>query len=221
MAKTRKIRGSNYVQLATVDANGEPRCRTVVFRGFLNHSNHHNNNTSTPSLYNVCDGKPCIMKMCTDSRSQKVQETAQQPMAELVWWFPKTSEQYRIRGQVIMVDSNGGDGGSPEDQKTLQIARKEMWGNLSDPARESFLDTTVVPGEPTKTASTTMPTSSDIPKGGRDDDGNVVQPPPDNFLLLLLNPKYVDYLCLTGDQYRQIDTRDDHTQEWSQQSVNP
>ena len=34
IARSRKIRGGNYVQLATVDANNAPRCRTVVFRGF-------------------------------------------------------------------------------------------------------------------------------------------------------------------------------------------
>lgn len=32
IAKSRKIRGGNYVQLATVDEDGHPRCRTVVFR---------------------------------------------------------------------------------------------------------------------------------------------------------------------------------------------
>ena len=29
IARSRKIRGGNYVQLATVDANNAPRCRTV------------------------------------------------------------------------------------------------------------------------------------------------------------------------------------------------
>ena len=33
--RSRKVRGGNYVQLATVDNKGNPACRTVVFRGFL------------------------------------------------------------------------------------------------------------------------------------------------------------------------------------------
>lgn len=35
IARTRQDRGSNYVQLATVDPAGHPRNRTVVFRGFV------------------------------------------------------------------------------------------------------------------------------------------------------------------------------------------
>lgn len=34
IAASRKIRGGNYVQLATCDSDGAPRVRTVVFRGF-------------------------------------------------------------------------------------------------------------------------------------------------------------------------------------------
>jgi hypothetical protein len=35
IAKSRKVRGGNYVQIATVDSDGFPHCRTVVFRGFM------------------------------------------------------------------------------------------------------------------------------------------------------------------------------------------
>ena len=207
IAKSRKIRGSNYVQIATTNENNEPRCRTVVFRGFFNNlpENH-------PMTLNggYCDGKPILMKMCTDLRSKKVEEVAYQPISEMVWWFPKTSEQYRVRGPLSLV-------GDDNDDRVLQIARKELWGNLGDPSRESFLD-----------AATTK-----IGSGGRDDEGKVV-PPPANFLLMLLDPTYVDYLRLTGAQYRQIDQRrqsqhggddnddDDKSQPyWSSKEVDP
>ena len=35
IARSRKVRGGNYVQLATVGPDGKPHCRTVVFRGFV------------------------------------------------------------------------------------------------------------------------------------------------------------------------------------------
>jgi len=195
MNKSRKIRGSNYVQIATANKEGEPRCRTVVFRGFLNNlpKNH-----TMASNGGYCDDKPCVMKMCTDLRSKKVEEVAKG--GEMVWWFPETSEQYRIRGSLLLV-------GGRNDDISLQIARKELWGNLNDPARESFL------GGP-------------IMNGGRDDEGKVV-PPPENFLLMLLDPMYVDYLCLKGAQYRQIDQRhhgdDDNKSQsyWSFREVDP
>ena len=133
-------------------------------------------------------------------------------MCEMVWWFPKTSEQYRIRGTLILV-------GNEEDaDKSLTIARKEMWGNMSDPARESFLDP-IVPGE-NYDEKATHEAKSKIPKGGRDDEGKAV-PPPDNFLLMLLDPTEIDYLRLTGAQYRQMDRRDATSKKWSAVRVNP
>lgn len=198
MAKSRKTRGSNYVQISTVNKDGEPRCRTVVFRGFLNSSNLPEEHPMSPQNGGHFDGKNCIMKMCTDLRSQKVHEIAHQPISEMVWWFPKTSEQYRVRGSMMLV-------GNESEDRALQIARKEMWGNISDSARESFLDDQEV-----------------LPVGGRDEEGKIV-PVPANFLLMLLNPAYVDFLRLTGAQYRQIDERIEDADKpiWSRKSVKP
>jgi pyridoxamine 5'-phosphate oxidase len=196
IAKSRKIRGSNYVQISTVE-DGEPRCRTVVFRGWQNLPEDH-------TLCHEVDAKSCLMKMCTDKRSKKVNQNGKQAITEIVWWFPKSSEQYRIRGPLILV-------GGENDDRTLEIARKELWGNISDPSRESFLGA-VVPGEAYEEDT------SDIPAGGRDANGKVL-PPPDNFLLMLLDPTDVDYLRLTSDQYRQLDSRGPSS--WSSKRVNP
>ena len=197
IARTRKNRGSNYVQLSTVE-NGEPRCRTVVFRGFQKLPSDH-------ILLNECDSLSATMKMCTDSRSKKVDQTKEQPIAEMVWWFPTTSEQYRIRGNLLLVGE--------DDDKALTIVRKELWGNLSDPARESFLSA-VVPGEAYEQED-----ASQIPAGGRDENAKPV-PVPRNFLLMLLDPTKVDYLRLKGDQYRQMDSRETNG-AWTFQRVNP
>lgn len=190
IAKSRKIRGGNYVQIATVDPSTlEPRCRTVVFRGFLKPHNGSQNVT--------------IMKMITDKRSNKFSEITKSdhPIAELVWWFAKSSEQYRIRGELKFVGENDKD-------NYLLSTRKEMWGNLSDPAREQFF---------WKDPGSTFESDSIVPTGGRDNDGNVL-PPPDNFLLMLLYPKTCDYLRL-GDNFRQVDTL--VNEKWNTNRVNP
>jgi pyridoxamine 5'-phosphate oxidase len=242
IAKTRKIRGSNYVQVSTVTETGEPRCRTVVFRGFVKFPTDH-------PWYNDCDTLTCSMKLCTDARSRKVSQTAHQSIAELVWWFPTTSEQYRIRGMLQYVGDGGEDwlhnntkslsSSSLKDQDKLFLERerKQLWGNLSDPARESFLqDPALVPGEvyaesEVQRASLQAPS----PPGGRDPEGKVL-PPPSNFLLMLLDPFHVDYLRLNRGQYRQVDSKqsiathndgkddgapDSSSRNWSWQRVNP
>lgn len=201
--KSRKVRGGNFVQIATVDPEtNQPRCRTVVFRGFVKLPEGH-------PCFSSVDNLSCIMKMITDSRSQKVVEVMGHPnrAAELVWWFGKSSEQYRVTGELLFV----GSGQFALDQdRDLLIARKEQWGNLSDSAREGFLV------EPTPGASYSG--ESKVPAGGRDEEGNVM-PPPDNFLLMLLIPKSVDYLLLTNN-YRQVDERI-ASGDWSSLRVNP
>ena len=85
IARSRKIRGGNYVQLATVDANNTPRCRTVVFRGF------------------APDGR---LKIITDKRSAKVKESRR---VEVCWWFSQSSEQYRFAGDITYIGQDGSD----------------------------------------------------------------------------------------------------------------
>jgi hypothetical protein len=89
IAKSRKIRGSNYVQISTVDHTTlEPRCRTVVFRGFIKNSP----SSRDPSV--AAKYGDCVMKMITDSRSNKVKEmesfhnakNAGRNNVEMVWW---------------------------------------------------------------------------------------------------------------------------------------
>jgi PPOX class probable FMN-dependent enzyme len=197
IAKSRKIRGANYVQLATV-SNNEARCRTVVFRGFQKLPSSH------PASVE-CDNTSCVMKMITDNRSQKVREVSMNSSAEMVWWFPKSSEQYRIRGELLFVGN--GDFNLDED-KLLATARKEQWGNISDPAREQFF------WEKPDVDYTGTP---NVPSGGRDHGGNILSPP-DSFLLMLLLPQRVDYLRL-GDNFRQVDNR--VSDDWVMTRANP
>ena len=112
VARSRKIRGANYVQISTVDyATLEPRCRTVVFRGFLR-------GVPSGAVRGVLagDGSGGVgeagdeeggghrsgseydgaMKMITDARSNKVREldafhagghgATEANTAEMVWW---------------------------------------------------------------------------------------------------------------------------------------
>jgi PPOX class probable FMN-dependent enzyme len=199
IAKSRKIRGSNYVQISTVSPEGEPRCRTVVFRGFQKLPSDH------PIAVECGDSGSGVMKMITDNRSNKVSEAAINSKVEMVWWFPKSSEQYRVRGKLMFV---GGGDFSMDDDKVLASSRKEQWGNLSDPAREQFFWQ-----EPGLDYSG----ESVVPAGGRDEEGNLL-PPPNSYLLMFILPHHIDYLCLR-DNYRQIDEVVE--EEWTMKRVNP
>lgn len=182
IARSRKVRGGNFVQIATVDQEGRPHARTVVFRGF-----------------ETLDGRDS-MKMITDARSSKCSEIRATPACEMVWWFSKSSEQYRIAGELELI----GD----EAEGERRAARKQQWGNLSDKAREQFYwhqPGAGFSGEPA------------VPAAGRGSDGKVLEPPPE-FLLMLLHPGRVHYLRLT-DNFAQADEAAEGG--WSAVRVNP
>lgn len=191
IAKSRKVRGGNFVQIATVDPEGRPRCRTVVFRGFLSAE---------------ARGEDAL-RMITDLRSEKVHQVASSPACEMVWWFGKTSEQYRIAGELQLVGADYPPG-------ELQAARRQQWGNLSDKAREQFYWTCpgmeialpVLEGSDNNGSEEIEEGGVNLsPIGGRDASGKLL-PPPDTFLLMLLWPTEVKYLRLT-DNFAQLDRR--------------
>ena len=109
--RNRSLVYARYLQLATVQPNGRPANRTLVFRGFLEDTNQ--------------------LKFITDSRSAKADQIQQQPWAEVCWYFPNTREQFRITGCLTLVGNN-------DSYQDLQPARISIWQELSDAARLQF-----------------------------------------------------------------------------------
>lgn len=195
IAKSRKIKGGNYVQIATVDAEGLPSCRTVVFRGFTN-------------ITSKKIGELKTMRMITDKRSEKVSHILNKPAAELVWWFSQSSEQYRLFGELILINPSIKIDDDLDTPQLLAI-RNQQWNELSDTAREQFYW-----HHPGVSYSGSV---EEIPKGGRDAN-NKILPPPDSFSLLLLHPTKCKYLRLR-DNFAQQDILIDRN--WSINRVNP
>ena len=71
---------ARWLQLATVAADGTPRVRTLVFRGWA---------------------EPSALDLLTDGRSAKPAELAAQPAVELCWLLPRARSQFRLRGRVL------------------------------------------------------------------------------------------------------------------------
>jgi pyridoxamine 5'-phosphate oxidase len=171
---------SRYVQLATVTPNHLPANRTVVFRGFADEYNR--------------------LKFVTDIRSQKVAEIRHNPYAEACWYFPKTREQFRLAGKLILIDMDA--------DASFQIVRATAWRELSAAARIQFAWAT--PGE-------LIDLETDLK-------AEAIAPPAltplENFCLLLLEPIRVDRLELRGNpQSRTLYTWQDET--WQTVAINP
>jgi pyridoxamine 5'-phosphate oxidase len=178
--RNRSLPHSRYFQLATVHTDGRPANRTVVFRGFLGDTN--------------------LLKIITDVRSQKFNQILYQPWGEICWYFTDTREQFRLSGELTLIDANHPN---PE----LQKARQLTWQEISDNARLQF--SWPYPGE-----SRALPEAFSPPAPH-------ATSPLDNFCLLLLDPVKVDHLELRGEpQNRWCYLRDD-SQTWSTVAINP
>lgn len=172
---------ARFLQLATIGTDGYPANRTIVFRGFLDGRNQ--------------------LKFITDARSQKIGQIEQNSKCEACWYSPKTREQFRIAGSLILINYDCPD-------ISMQAARYAAWQELSDLARLQFA----------------WPAPGQL----RTDDPQLFLPhPPDatapleTFCLLLLEPVRVDRLELRGKpQNRWLFTLE-AAQDWSLQEINP
>ncbi|MGA1625582.1 MAG: pyridoxamine 5'-phosphate oxidase family protein, partial [Prochlorothrix sp.] len=106
---------SRFVQLATVDPQGRPHCRTIVFRG----------------LWQPDSSQPQHLQFVSDRRSEKILHLGQMAWVEVCWYFAKSREQFRFSGEMAIVTEH-----SPDER--LQTQRHHLWHNLSDAARLQF-----------------------------------------------------------------------------------
>jgi len=179
--RNRSLPHSRYIQLATVGLDGYPRNRTVVFRGFRPETNQ--------------------LQIVTDTRSEKYQQIEKLSFAEVCWYFPKTREQFRFLGKLILISSE-------TDDLILLKARSLVWQELSDSARSQFAwATPKLPLNQNQPTSSSFPVTRDIPTS--------------NFSLILLEPLEVDYLELRGDPQNRYLYTFDTSQTWICQQVNP
>ncbi|HAZ43262.1 MAG TPA: pyridoxamine 5'-phosphate oxidase [Cyanobacteria bacterium UBA11369] len=178
--RNRSLVYARYLQLATVRADGRPANRTIVFRGFLADTNQ--------------------LKFVTDFRSQKADQINYQSWGEACWYFPKTREQFRLAGQLILVRENYAD-------PALQQARQSAWHELSDAARLQFA--WPHPGQNRANLEAFQPQPP-----------NPIEPL-SNFCLLLLDPVEVDHLELRGEPQNRWLYRLDSAGVWLTREINP
>ncbi|MEA5400018.1 pyridoxamine 5'-phosphate oxidase family protein [Synechococcus sp. BA-124 BA4] len=94
---------ARWLQLATVAADGTPRVRTLVFRGWA-------------------DG--AALDLLTDGRSAKLVELRQQPAVELCWLLPKARCQFRLRGAVLNLPTEV----ELDERQRLSPEGRALWG---------------------------------------------------------------------------------------------
>jgi PPOX class probable FMN-dependent enzyme len=122
LRKNRRDAHHRYFQMATVAAEGHPKNRTVVFRGF-----------------GVDDVSLLVI---TDLRSEKIVELKQNASVEVAWYFTRTREQFRISAVTTCVDYRC----QAEEDSAL---REQVWQQLSEAARAQFFWRS--PGRPVDT----------------------------------------------------------------------
>lgn len=172
LRRNRRDAHHRYIQLATLASDGWPANRTVVFRGF-----------SEDDLR---------LQVATDTRSDKVAQLKANNAVEICWYFTRSREQFRIRGEASLHDA--GASGSE--------ARDRLWSSMSDAARAQFYWRD--PGLP-------------LGEGNRVSGD---ESPPPSFLLLEVTPLCVDHLQLASEP-QQRHLSDYRGGEWQVVAINP
>ena len=98
---------TRWLQLATVAADGTPRVRTLVFRGWSG---------------------PAALDLLTDGRSAKPAELARNPATELCWLLPRARCQFRLRGNLQIVPPDQLQGERVRHWRALTPPGRGLWG---------------------------------------------------------------------------------------------
>lgn len=98
---------ARWLQLATLGADGAPRVRTLVFRGWAG---------------------PANLDLLTDRRSSKSAELTAEPRLELCWLMPKARSQFRLRGQRLAMTTQAIEEASQQHWQQLHPGARSLWG---------------------------------------------------------------------------------------------
>jgi pyridoxamine 5'-phosphate oxidase len=98
---------ARWLQLATVAADGSPRVRTLVFRGWAGST---------------------ALDLLTDGRSTKPAELAHQPAVELCWLLPRARSQFRLRGCLQSLPAEQDQRARECHWQMLSPGGRALWG---------------------------------------------------------------------------------------------
>lgn len=159
--------------LASVDPSGAPHARCLICRRI----------DETGRIY-----------AATDSRTDKNAQLRADRRAELVFWLPAVSTQFRLSGEARII-------AFPEDEPL----RRDIWRSLSDQERSTYFWPT--PGIAAASDDLfTQAVAADVA-------------PPRTFEVLVIEPKQVDRLSMCYHPHRRRVWR--AINEWVGVDVNP
>jgi len=98
---------ARWLQLATLGADGAPRVRTLVFRGWAGADS---------------------LDLLTDGRSAKSTELRQEPKVELCWLLPKARSQFRLRGRRLELSPEANLAARSQHWEQLNPGARALWG---------------------------------------------------------------------------------------------
>ena len=98
--KEGKSVSKRWIQIATTSKDNLPRLRTVVFRGWSEVNS---------------------MLIYTDRRSEKINDININNNVEILWLFPKSKTQYRLKGEAYEIKEN-----------------IRFWDNLSENSKKTW-----------------------------------------------------------------------------------
>ncbi|PVU96556.1 hypothetical protein BB561_001098 [Smittium simulii] len=213
--------------IATVDSENKPRARVVVCRGFLGNSELKLNEENTLSSN--------LLAVSTHLSSPKVFQLSSNNVAELVFWFPKSSEEFRLNCKVSILpfESLSTNEAQNFDIKEFVFLKQEYEQfnkantNIDEFSKETLLNSAFFAHSTGLHRWFSGPAPGSLLDSNAQDiaqltDNELFEHSKKNFCLLILNPTTVDYVNLASRTHkRSIYSLDTSSNSWVQTNVVP
>ncbi|KAI1786795.1 pyridoxamine 5'-phosphate oxidase-domain-containing protein [Ganoderma leucocontextum] len=212
-------KGKIIYQVATVEANGHPRVRSQVHRGFMEPDGH-------PELP--------IFVTSTDARAPKVNQAHSNQRVELAWWMEGSQDQFRISGftHVFPSPAQGRPTPIPAEAAALTLLeksgfdfeakRKETFDKMSAAMRASWC-TPYPPGTIISSYDEQKAWPGEVPleqDAKTDQERKNIEVASNNFALMLFEPVQIDWVSLDNYPLKRVGfTRDGG--KWIEHQVVP
>ncbi|PVU97413.1 hypothetical protein BB559_002043 [Furculomyces boomerangus] len=213
--------------LATVSSDGAPKVRSVVCRGFVGEDGL----VATKSKEILSSN---ILAFSSHLQSPKISQIKNNPKAEILFWFPKTAQQFRISGVIDIFKfgesspvlnlinvtdalyspqnlDSGIDKPSAETENPILFDSQQLCTSSLEAHSEGLKKWFggPPPGEALGTTSKSTAEKSNL--------DNIKA----NFCLLLLNPTRVDYCDLRSSPNKRIIYELNDVNQWRESNVVP
>jgi len=213
--------------------NGEPRCRFVVHRGFVNERRKEGDPSENDASEEFTSN---VLLTSTDARGPKAEQLraleGKGCPCEIAWWLEPVKMQFRIKGHAFLFGPSNNDNfpskrlspshpskSSSSSSFSWEDERVRIYDKHSPTLKASFLRPT--PGTPMHKVDGGGAKLEDYPQELKEDQKDEMKKALERFAIIAIDPWQVDAADLGSMPNRRIIYTKKDNDQWTEEEVAP